>query len=70
MMVIALSNFGRVKSYGLVCSVLYCGALATVLRISFGRQVPKLNFYIRFLDVHVILNQSQDAIWHFLTKFT
>jgi hypothetical protein len=28
MMVIALSNFGRVKSYDLVCRVLYYAALA------------------------------------------
>jgi hypothetical protein len=34
------------------------------VRVSFGRQVPKLNFHIRFLEVHVILNQSQDVMWH------
>jgi hypothetical protein len=39
------------------------------VRVGFGKVVPKLNFHIRFLEVHVILNQSQDAMWHFLTKF-
>jgi hypothetical protein len=34
------------------------------VRVSFGKQVPKLNFHIRFLEVHIILNQSQDAMWH------
>jgi hypothetical protein len=30
--------------------------------------VPKLNFHTRFLEVHIILNQSQDAMWHFLDE--
>jgi hypothetical protein len=39
------------------------------VRVGFSKQVPKSNFYIRFLEVYIILNQSQDAMWHFLTKF-
>jgi hypothetical protein len=38
------------------------------VKVSFGTQVPKLNFYIRFLEVQVILNQLQYAMWHFWTK--
>jgi hypothetical protein len=32
------------------------------MEVSFGTYVPKFNFHIRFLEVHIILNQSQDAI--------
>jgi hypothetical protein len=39
------------------------------VEVSFDTCVSKLNFHIRFLEVHIILNQSQDAMWHFLTKF-
>jgi hypothetical protein len=28
------------------------------VRVGFGKQVLKLNFHIRFLEVHIILNQS------------
>jgi hypothetical protein len=36
------------------------------VKVSFGTQVPKLNFHIKFLEVNATLNQSQDATWHFL----
>jgi hypothetical protein len=35
------------------------------VRVGFGNCLAKLNFHIKSLEVHVNLNQSQDAMWHF-----
>jgi hypothetical protein len=53
-----------------ICEVLVVSfSTISYVRVGFDSFLPKLNFHIKFLEVHVILNLSQDAMWYFLTKF-
>ena len=38
------------------------------VRIRFSTSLPKLSFYVKLLGIHVILNHSQDDMWHFFMK--
>jgi len=40
------------------------------MEVKFNKEVPKLNFLIRFWEVYITLNQPQDDLWFVLTNNT